>query len=240
VQVLNLVRAGQCTQMVQELCGRCLVSMKPRPNDGIVPTRLYCTNRDVDQENNRELEALRGQAVTFTSMDSFVKQRGASGGKSSQSDKRRLMDLLNKTVPHSLKLKVNAQVILLRRQKAYGLVNGSRGFVVALQDDAATVKFDNGSVVKIERERFQHTTATTIGNRSQLPLKLGWALTIHKSQGMTISNAEVHLDEAFSCGQAYVALSRLTGFSGLWIGGRGISQHNIRAHPKALAFYGMI
>lgn len=239
VQLLNLVRAGQCTPRVQELCGQCLVSAKPRPNNGIIPTRLYCTNRDVDQENNRELAALRGAATLFTSSDHFAPNRGSGSSKTSQNDKRKLLDLLNRTVPHELKLKVHAQVILLKRLKAYGLVNGSRGFVTELHDNAATVKFDNGSTVKVERERFQNSTASTVGHRQQLPLKLGWALTVHKSQGMTISNAEVHLDDAFSCGQAYVALSRLTGFAGLWIGGRGISQHNIRAHPKALAFYGM-
>jgi len=74
--------------------------------------------------------------------------------------------------------------------------------------------------------------------RKQLPLKLGWALTVHKSQGMTLSRAEVQLDDAFSYGQVYVALSRLTTYSGLWIGGRGFSQRSIKAHPNALRFYG--
>eukprot|EP00415_Alexandrium_ostenfeldii_P001139 UN1139 len=172
--------------------------------------------------------------------DSFQKKTGSSSTRGATSnDKKKLVDLLNRAVPHTLELKVHAQVILVKRLKAHGLVNGSRGVVAELHDNTATVKFDNGSTVKVERERFQQTTASTIGNRLQLPLKLGWALTVHKSQGMTISNAEVYLDDAFSCGQAYVALSRLTGFSGLWIGGRGISPHNIKAHPKALAFYGM-
>jgi len=237
VQMLNDVRAGRCTQLVLQLCTSCMVTNKARPSNGILPTRLYCTNRDVDAENDRKLAALPGDATTYLGQDTF---RGAGGSQSCPSkDKKKLLETMNKTVAPELKLKTGAQVILLRRQKAHNLVNGSRGVVQQLFENAALVHFDNGSTVKVERERFQHNIAAGMCARNQLPLKLGWALTVHKSQGMTISRAEVQLDEAFSDGQAYVALSRLTDLNGLWIGGRGISQRNIRAHPQALAFYGL-
>ena len=70
-----------------------------------------------------------------------------------------------------------------------------------------------------------------------MPLKLAWALTVHKSQGMSLSRAELMLDDAFDFGQVYVALSRVTSLDGLWIRGGRITQHVVRAHPSVLAFY---
>lgn len=242
VQLLNEVRSGGCPPRVAEMCQRCLVGRKQPPQDGIVATRLYCTNRDVDKENEGRLMALPGELYVIKAQDSFCSRVGSGqeGKGCATPEKKRLEDILNKIVPMDLRLKVDAQVILLRKIQGTGLVNGSRGVVRQVHENAATIRFDNGRVVKVERERFQHQSSIVVSTRCQLPLKLGWALTVHKSQGMTLTRAEVHLDGAFSCGQAYVALSRLVSFDGLWIGGRGISQHNIRAHPKALAFYGAV
>lgn len=73
--------------------------------------------------------------------------------------------------------------------------------------------------------------------RFQLPLKLAWSLTVHKSQGMTIERAELQLDDAFDYGQVYVALSRITSLNGLWVRGGSITQAVVKAHPKVKAFY---
>ena len=68
--------------------------------------------------------------------------------------------------------------------------------------------------------------------RIQLPLKLAWALTVHKAQGMTLSRAELMLQDAFAAGQAYVALSRVTSLAGLWLSGLDITQGMVKAHPE--------
>ena len=73
--------------------------------------------------------------------------------------------------------------------------------------------------------------------RVQFPLKLAWALTVHKSQGMTLTRAELMLHDAFDCGQVYVALSRVTSLAGLWLRGGLITQAVVKAHPAVLAFY---
>jgi len=134
-------------------------------------------------------------------------------------------------------------VILIKKLNIPGtnLVNGSRGVVTELHDGvAASVQFDGcDRIIRVERETFQQQGALISLYRKQMPLKLGWALTVHKSQGMTLSRAEVQLDDVFSSGQAYVALSRLTGFAGLWIGGNGLTQRQVKAHPAALALYGL-
>lgn len=241
VRLLNAVRAGMFPQEVATACEACHVRVKPRPTDGIVPTRLYCTNRDVDQENINKLAELPGEGRSYYSADSSSQRQGVVevAASTKSYEKKRLLDLLGKKAPAELRLKVDAQVILTRKLASHNLVNGSRGVVVQLHDNSATVRFDTGEVVKVERDQFSQTGSSSYVVRKQLPLKLGWALTVHKSQGMTLSRAEVQLDNAFSYGQVYVALSRLTNFAGLWISGRGISQRCIRAHPSALRFYGL-
>ena len=73
--------------------------------------------------------------------------------------------------------------------------------------------------------------------RIQFPLKLAWALTVHKAQGMTLTRAELMLHDAFADGQVYVALSRVTSLAGLWLRGGRITQAVVKAHPAVLAFY---
>jgi len=73
--------------------------------------------------------------------------------------------------------------------------------------------------------------------RQQYPLKLAWAVTIHKSQGMTLSRAILRLDDTFAYGQAYVGLSRLSSFDGLFIEGSNIEASHVRADPEVTNFY---
>lgn len=237
VQFLNEVRLGKFSPLVAQICNQCSVSVKPVPQDFILPTKLYCTNRDVDKENESRLSTLSGEQVTFTAQDAFYQLGNGTPGRAKDEEKK-LADILSKKVSFRLNLKLQAQVILTKKMHAHGLVNGSRGVVVDFHERGVSVKFDTGQVVKVERETFQQNGSSQTLYRKQLPLRLGWALTIHKSQGMTLSRAEVQLDDAFSYGQAYVALSRLTSFAGLWIGGRGVTQRSIMAHPTALKFYG--
>jgi hypothetical protein len=144
---------------------------------------------------------------------------------------------LNKscTAPAELELKIGSQVILLKNLDD-GLVNGSRGVVTSFSvDDHPIVKFNNFDK-EIQREEFKFSAGSeTLASRSQYPLALAWAISIHKAQGMTIDILQTKLDSVFEYGQTYVALSRCSSLKGLSI--KGFDPKKIKAHPKVIEFY---
>jgi ATP-dependent DNA helicase PIF1 len=225
----------------------CHISRKALPTDGILPTKLHCTNRNVDEENDSKLRELPGIATAFMSTDDF---KGVYDGDL----KRNIAMIMDKKVPSIIHLKVGAQVILTRNMPDFNLVNGSRGIIFSFDEGTdhegqiksgsrsdtkycPVVHFSNGVRMIVREESVFHGGPSGAMTRRQLPLKLAWSLTVHKSQGMTIERAELQLDDAFDYGQVYVALSRITSLDGLWVRGGRITQSVVKAHPKVEAFY---
>jgi len=101
------------------------------------------------------------------------------------------------------------------------------------------VKFDidgNGTEIVINEHSYDVKDGNClIGTISQIPLKLAYAITVHKSQGLTLDSAIINLKGVFEYGQAYVALSRVKGVKNLFL--KNITKDSFRAHPKALEFY---
>lgn len=203
----------------------CHIDQKPAPTDGIPPTRLYCTNHDVDAENAARLAELPGNTRVFKSTDTFtpVDPEGPEGP--SRPSRR-----VKFRAPNTISLKVDAQVTLTRNTPPWG-VNGSRGIVLSL--DPLRVRFDSGYVWDCEYTLETHDG----GTRAYLPLKLAWALTVHKSQGMSLTRVNVDVAKAFDYGQVYVALSRARTKEGLWLSGPPLRAGVVRAHAKVKEFY---
>ena len=239
INLLNRVRVGLCPKDISDVLDECHVSRKALPmEDGILPTKLYCTNRNVDVENDSKLRELPGVTTSFTSYDDYKGNYG-------NDVKKQISLMMDKKCPSVIHLKVGAQVILTRNMPDFNLVNGSRGIVVSFDEDTIIdnsnpypiVHFTNGVQMKVREETVFQGGASGAMTRRQLPLKLAWSLTVHKSQGMTIERAELQLDDAFDYGQVYVALSRITSLDGLWVRGGRITQSVVKAHPKVALFY---
>jgi ribonuclease HI len=146
--------------------------------------------------------------------------------------------MLDRTAPLQIRLRVGAQVMYMKNKADLGLVNGSRGVVVSCTDASPTVKFDNGLQIAVTEEETAQGCAEGLLVRKFMPLKLAWAMTVHKSQGMTLTRVELQLDNAFEVGQVYVALSRVKSLEGLYIRGRNVTAALVCADREVLARFG--
>ncbi|GMH90557.1 hypothetical protein TL16_g11805 [Triparma laevis f. inornata] len=130
-----------------------------------------------------------------------------------------------KSVPKELRLFINARVVLTANvNKNRSLVNGTQGVVIRWEKGLPVVRFDLTPDRKLDKligfHRFETKLGTRIvASRSQIPLQLSYALSIHKSQGMTLTKVVVDLEKVFETGMAYVALSRVKSLEGLMVKG---------------------
>lgn len=170
------------------------------------PTRLYSHNFDVDRVNMQEIESLAGEEEVFVAVT-----KGNQG----------LREMLQKSVlaPDNLVLKENARVMFVKNNYEKGFMNGSLGTVCGFDPDTGypMVRLSDGKEIIAEPEVWSvdDESGKTLASFSQIPLRLAWAITVHKSQGMTLEAAEIDLTKTFETGQGYVALSRLKDINGL-------------------------
>lgn len=227
-KVLNKVRRGLVDDEVREVLLSRVGAQDPDPS--VKPVRLQSTNEAADRINAAELHRLPDDLLCSAAQDS--------------GDPRHVERLRRDCIaPEHLELKIGAQVMLLKNlDPGLGLVNGSLGVLESFdgvldgEKNLPVVRFKNGSFpigtavweLKAGRE--------VLARREQFPLRLAWAITIHKSQGMTLDKLEANLSGAFAPpGMHYVAMSRARTLDGLFFSGLDVSK--IRAHPDALAFY---
>lgn len=233
--LLNNIRVGKLTKKnKKQLKARLNAELT---NDfGITPTKLYSKNVNVDIVNEHELDILAEDDRQFRE---FVMDVNVSAGvKYKDSAERKFIK--NCIAPEVLQICVDAQVMLLKNlDLAMGLANGSRGVVTGFNGDMPVVKFLNGVELEIEYATWEVSEkGKVLIQARQLPLKIAYAITIHKSQGCSLDYAEIDLCGVFEYGQAYVALSRVKSFEGMSI--IGIEFHKIQANPDAVRFYEML
>lgn len=145
-----------------------------------------------------------------------------------------------------LKLKTGAQVMMLRNDRNKRYFNGKIGHVTSLTDNSIKVKFADDSVVDVIKETWDNirykwdpekkkVIEESIGSFVQYPVKLAWAITVHKSQGLTFDKVIADVGESFTHGQVYVALSRCTSFGGLLLKSP-MTSRAIKTDPVVLEF----
>ncbi|MFH1968281.1 MAG: AAA family ATPase [bacterium] len=174
----------------------------------IEPAKLYTHNVDVDAINSTELDKISEKENVY-----FMK---ISGNKHvSEALKRGCL------APEKLVLKKGAKVMFVKNNFEEGYVNGTMGFVSDFDSDGLPlVKILKGSFIKMDFANWKVEEDGQIkAEISQIPLRLAWAITVHKSQGMNLDSAEIDLSKSFVEGMGYVALSRLRSLSGLKLSG---------------------
>jgi hypothetical protein len=229
---LNDVRVGLLPNKTRKLL-KTRVGIELKNDFGIKPTKLYSTNYSVDYINNKELDVLAESDPKFYEYNMEIKVY--PGVKNRDYAIEKYMKSCN--APVTLQLCIGVQVMLLWNLDAEGgLVNGSRGVVTSFVGDIPMVKFINGRELLIDYNIWEtEEQDKKILRVVQIPLKVAYALTIHKSQGCSLDYAEIDLSNTFAKGQAYVALSRVKKLDGLSI--IEIDFDKIVADKKAIAFY---
>jgi hypothetical protein len=185
-------------------------------------TRLFTHNMDVDRINQAELVKLPGEVKSF--------QMSSTGDKVlAEGLKRGCLS------PDRLDLKEGAIVMFTKNDPDGRYVNGTLGVVSGFdrEDGNPIVLTKSGSTVFAKRAEWKVTEDESVkAGIEQIPLRLAWAITVHKSQGMSLDAAVMDLSHAFEYGQGYVALSRVRSLNGLHL--LGWNERALRVHPQAL------
>jgi len=219
LDVLEAMRRGEVNEFHEAMLRE---RLQKQPANEQAVTRLYSHNIDVETINQRYLKAIDADTKVFEMHTS------GSGAKVEQLAKSIL-------APAKLELKIGAEVMFVANNFSAGFVNGTRGTVVDFNANEPIIELKNGREVKVEPHGW---TLEEDGKKraevSQLPLRLAWAITIHKSQGMSLDAAEIDLSRSFTPGMGYVALSRVRSLDGVFLG--GINQMALAMHPQIFVF----
>lgn len=209
ISVLNHIRNNEVTAEDIRILNSRYQGTEAIPDDYIVITTH---NRKADAINQARLEALPGKSQKYKATVSGEFQEW------------------NYPCEHEMLLKTGAKVMFIKNdsgpEKRY--FNGKLGYIEKLTDDLITIRCDD-KTIELERETWRNIKYAfnaeeesieeeELGSYSQFPLRLAWAITVHKSQGLTFEKAVLDVAGSFAAGQVYVALSRCTSLEGMILG----------------------
>lgn len=224
IKALSEIRQGNCPSWVDELFSN---QDKIIADLGVDPVRFVPKNAQAERINQERLDDLPGEIHSFV-----AKIKGETDWLKDQIKR----DCL---APESLHLTKGAQVMFLNNDKDKRWVNGSMGIVMDFHEvGAPIVKIaKTGEVCALAKHRWERKDCydTVLASFEQIPLKLAYAVTIHKSQGLTLDAAEMDCRGIFTDGQAYVGLSRVRTLAGLRL--LNWDRRYVAADPDALKFY---
>lgn len=222
--ILNALRDGDLRRRHAEL----LLERVDVVPDGDDITELHTVNVDVDRLNEQRLEQLGGDELFYTQVTT-----GSAN----------YVESLQRSVlaPATLRLKEGALVMAVKNSLDRKYVNGSIGTVVAFEPgtEYPIVLFRNGKEMVMQPESWELRDGDKKrASISQIPLRLAWAITVHKSQGMTLDAARIDLRKAFVEGMGYVALSRVKNLNTLYL--HGINRMALQVSEDARHIDGLL
>ena len=227
LDVLTDIRQGTVTDTDRQALDT-RIGVEPAGDD--VAISLYPNNRQADALNDSKLAQINEPEHRF---------EAESSGQVS------LIKRLKSTMlaPEILSLKVGAAVMALRNDTNQQYVNGSLGtvvdFVSTTEGEYPMVDFENGHTVIMQPAAWEMMDGETVlASVKQVPLRCAWAITIHKSQGMTLDRARMDLRRTFAPGMGYVALSRVESMDGLYLD--GINERAFLVSPEAVRLDGIL
>ncbi|MFA4942891.1 MAG: PIF1 family DEAD/DEAH box helicase [Patescibacteria group bacterium] len=223
IQILQSLRKNDISsEIIKLLTGR----LKSRPPSGLKPVRLFTHNIDVDSINDAELQKIIAPKYNY-----YMTGEG----------EKKLVESLKKNclAPADLVLKKGALVMFVKnkfKDEKVVYVNGSMGTVIDFEENNfPIVRLNSGAEIVVTPDSWtiddEHRALAKI---TQIPLRLAWAITVHKSQGMTLEMAEIDLSRSFGYGMGYVALSRLTSLEGLYL--LGINDMAYKLDPQVFSY----
>lgn len=218
LSVLSAIRSGEVEELHYEELMRRHTDASELP---LSAPKLFSHNADVDRINAEELAKLPGTAKKFTM---------SSKGKDT------LVDGLIRGClsPETLELKEGATVMFTKNSPQGRFVNGTLGTVTGWDASGMPlVETKDGLTIATEPMEWQLEEQGKVkASIAQIPLRLAYAMTVHKSQGMSMDSAIMDLSKAFEYGQGYVALSRVRRLSGVYL--TGLNQRALEVHPEIL------
>ena len=218
LEILDAMRAGE---LRREHAEKLLSRVTDKPIDDEIITELHTVNVDVDRINEARLDTLPGDELFYT--------QSTTGGKN-------YIESLQRSVlaPNVLRLKKGALVMAVKNSPDKKYVNGSLGVVMDFEagTEYPIIEFKSGKVVTMTPDTWELRDGDKKrASISQIPLRLAWAITVHKSQGMTLDAARIDLRKAFVEGMGYVALSRVKNLFSLQL--LGLNQMALRVSEDA-------
>ncbi len=219
LSVLSAIRANNFSEKHREHLNTRKIDMDNYPEN---ITKLFSHNFDVDRVNNIELSKIEEETKFF---------------KMSAEGNEKIVETLKKGClsPEKLELKIGAVVMCTKNNQKERFVNGTLGLVTGFDEfnGHPVIKTRSGrSITVTPMDWMVEENGKIRAQITQIPLRLAWAITVHKSQGMSMDAAVMDLSQVFEFGQGYVALSRVRRLSGLYL--LGINEHALKVHPEIL------
>ena len=246
---LNELRMGIVSDETKELFGQCM--RRKFTTQDITATHLFPLNNSVDHVNNKNfnktVNASNSQVYEYNvEIEYYTEDNDDKPTVINPAVRKSVIDKFQKysIVPETLQLCIGCQVMLIHNLDLSDvgdkkLVNGSRGVVTKFVGDLPWVRFKNGKECLIDYHIWEiEENDVRYGKLIQIPLRLGYAFSIHKSQGCTIDMMRVDLSSIFDYGMGYVALSRVRDLESLSI--KDIDWDRFKTHPKVIEFYDSI